>query len=157
MVRALSVLTLGDASTAHDIAEHAAATSRRQATPILLGRELIVLAAAAAQLGASATEQIDEALTIADRTGARIINHDARLLVPTASSHDRVTGLSRRERQIISRVALGETNRQIAQALDIAEATVRKHLEHAFKTLDVSTRTAAVDRFATINQAQRIP
>ena len=156
-VRALSVLTLGDASTAHDIAERAAATSRRQATPILLGRELIVLAAATAQLGGSPTEHVNEALTIADRTGARVINHDARLLVPTASSHDDPTGLSRREREIVNRVALGETNRQIAHALHIAEATVRKHLEHAFRTLDVSTRTAAVNRVATLNQPQWNP
>ena len=40
-------------------------------------------------------------------------------------------------------VASGATNTQVATALGISPATVRKHLEHAYAKLDVSTRTAA--------------
>jgi DNA-binding CsgD family transcriptional regulator len=51
--------------------------------------------------------------------------------------------LTRREREILGRVALGESDAEIAAALDLAIATVGKHLEHIYKRLDVHSRTAA--------------
>jgi DNA-binding CsgD family transcriptional regulator len=53
-------------------------------------------------------------------------------------------GLTPREREILDLLAAGATNAQIAASLGISPATVRKHLEHAYEKLDVSTRTAAV-------------
>jgi DNA-binding NarL/FixJ family response regulator len=146
--RALCLLTIGDATTAAALARAAAETSRRQATWILRARELVVAAAADVALG----QRIDatllrEALTIGHRTGARIIEQDARLLLGTARVPD-VAGLTRREREVLDHVAQGETNRQIAQALHVSESTVRKHLEAVFKKLGASTRTAAVARAA---------
>ena len=41
-------------------------------------------------------------------------------------------------------MAAGCTNAQVARALGVSEATIRKHLENAFARLDVGTRTAAV-------------
>lgn len=52
--------------------------------------------------------------------------------------------LTDRERDILSWVARGKTNAEIATALYIAESTVRKHLQNTYKKLDVSNRTAAV-------------
>lgn len=52
--------------------------------------------------------------------------------------------LSARERDVLQWVARGKTNAEIATALYITESTVRKHLEHSYKKLDVSSRTAAV-------------
>jgi DNA-binding CsgD family transcriptional regulator len=60
----------------------------------------------------------------------------------------RVDELTRREREIVDRVALGQTNAEIALALGIATATVAKHLEHAYGKLGVSSRTAAAARLA---------
>lgn len=40
-------------------------------------------------------------------------------------------------------LAEGRTNREIAQALWLSPATVRKHLENVYEKLDVHTRTAA--------------
>jgi DNA-binding CsgD family transcriptional regulator len=52
--------------------------------------------------------------------------------------------LTERQRQLLGLVAAGHTNTQIARRLSISEATVRKHLEHIFDRLQVTSRTAAV-------------
>lgn len=51
--------------------------------------------------------------------------------------------LTPREREIVDRVARGQANAQIAFELRIATPTVAKHLEHAYRKLGVSSRTAA--------------
>jgi ATP/maltotriose-dependent transcriptional regulator MalT len=51
--------------------------------------------------------------------------------------------LTDREREVLSLVAAGETNRQIAVALDISEHTVARHLSNIFNKLAVTSRTAA--------------
>ena len=84
------------------------------------------------------------------------MNHDARLLLETPELGDEV-GLTPRERQVIDRIATGETNSQVARALGISEATVRKHLEHAFQKLEVSTRTGAVARAAELRAMRDRP
>ena len=52
-------------------------------------------------------------------------------------------GLSPREGQVISRVAQGRTNRQIATELQISEHTVARHLSNIFAKLDLNSRAAA--------------
>jgi DNA-binding CsgD family transcriptional regulator len=52
-------------------------------------------------------------------------------------------GLRPREAQVLELVMTGRTNHDIATELHITTATVKKHLEHIYRTLDVSTRTAA--------------
>jgi ATP/maltotriose-dependent transcriptional regulator MalT len=51
--------------------------------------------------------------------------------------------LTEREREVLSLVAAGETNRQIAAAVGISEHTVARHLSNIFDKLGVSSRTAA--------------
>ena len=41
-------------------------------------------------------------------------------------------------------VSRGKSNAEIALALYVSESTVRKHLQHAYRKLGVSSRTAAV-------------
>jgi DNA-binding CsgD family transcriptional regulator len=55
--------------------------------------------------------------------------------------------LTAREREIVSWVARGKTNVEIAALLWISPLTVRRHLENVFAKLGVRTRTAAVTRF----------
>jgi DNA-binding CsgD family transcriptional regulator len=55
----------------------------------------------------------------------------------------RLEKLTAREREILDRVAHGKQNDLIARELGIAPATVAKHLEHAYRKLAVSNRTAA--------------
>lgn len=52
--------------------------------------------------------------------------------------------LTEREREVIAALAQGSTNRQIAKALFLSEATVKTHLVHIFTKLNVDNRTAAV-------------
>lgn len=51
--------------------------------------------------------------------------------------------LTDREREVLSLVAAGETNRRIAASLGISEHTVARHLSNIFDKLGVTTRTAA--------------
>jgi DNA-binding CsgD family transcriptional regulator len=55
--------------------------------------------------------------------------------------------LTARERDVLSWVARGKTNAEIAELLWLAPSTVRKHLENVYAKLGVRTRTAAVARF----------
>ena len=52
--------------------------------------------------------------------------------------------LSGREREVIALVAAGNSNRDIAAALFISEATVKTHLIHIYAKLGVNDRAAAV-------------
>lgn len=58
------------------------------------------------------------------------------------------TGLTKRERQVLTLVAEGKRNREIAHVLGISEATVENHLHRIFQKLGVSNRTEAAYRAA---------
>jgi DNA-binding NarL/FixJ family response regulator len=51
--------------------------------------------------------------------------------------------LTPRETEVLSWVAKGKTNRDIAEILGMSPRTVNKHLEHVFEKLGVETRAAA--------------
>ncbi|MFV3016811.1 helix-turn-helix domain-containing protein, partial [Pseudomonas sp. KHB2.9] len=48
------------------------------------------------------------------------------------------------ETQILALLAEGQSNKAIAQAMDISENTVKFHLKHVFAKLGVDNRTAAM-------------
>ncbi len=52
--------------------------------------------------------------------------------------------LSAREIDVLTAVARGDSNKQVARALHISEATVKTHLLHIYAKLGVADRTAAV-------------
>lgn len=52
--------------------------------------------------------------------------------------------LTAREREVLGRVARGQSNKEIAAELHIGETTVKTHLLHIFGKLGVDDRTAAV-------------
>jgi DNA-binding NarL/FixJ family response regulator len=52
--------------------------------------------------------------------------------------------LSVRELEVLTQVARGASNKEIARALHLSEATVKTHLIHLFGKLGVADRTAAV-------------
>jgi DNA-binding CsgD family transcriptional regulator len=56
---------------------------------------------------------------------------------------DRVDGLTRREAQVLALTAEGRPNKEIATLLDVAERTVRHHLERVYRKLNVGNRTEA--------------
>ncbi|MCU0251793.1 MAG: response regulator transcription factor [Vicinamibacterales bacterium] len=52
--------------------------------------------------------------------------------------------LSERERQVLEFVATGKSNKEIAAALEITEATVKGHMTNILGKLGVTDRTQAV-------------
>jgi len=69
------------------------------------------------------------------------------LLVTPADSNPTVrcpdVPLTPRETEVLSWLAKGKTNRDIADILGMSPRTVNKHLEHIFEKLGVETRSAA--------------
>ncbi|MCM8798258.1 MAG: response regulator transcription factor [Candidatus Omnitrophica bacterium] len=51
--------------------------------------------------------------------------------------------LTEREKEILRLIALGGTNKEIAQKLGISEKTVKNHISNIFQTLHVNNRTQA--------------
>jgi DNA-binding CsgD family transcriptional regulator len=61
--------------------------------------------------------------------------------------------LSPREVEVLDLVAAGRTNTAIARVFDISPRTVAKHLEHAYRTLGVTSRAAAAVEVARARDA----
>jgi len=75
--------------------------------------------------------------------------HAGQRRIPTAVGTrlaDRVTGmhLSDREQRVLELVATGKSNKEIAAALEITEATVKGHMTNILGKLGVTDRTQAV-------------
>jgi DNA-binding CsgD family transcriptional regulator len=100
--------------------------------------------------------QVSERL--GDHETARMHFHAARAVfeqlgaAPDLAELERLTATRRaetfdaltdREREVLSLVASGETNRQIATTLGISEHTIARHLSNIFDKLGVTSRTAA--------------
>lgn len=56
----------------------------------------------------------------------------------------RLAMLTPRETHIVDCLRSGATNREIARALGISERTVHKHLEQAYRKLNVTNRASAI-------------
>jgi LuxR family maltose regulon positive regulatory protein len=57
-----------------------------------------------------------------------------------------VEPLSQRELEVLHLIALGRTNKEIAQQLFVAPGTVKAHTSSIYRKLDVANRTEAVAR-----------
>lgn len=67
----------------------------------------------------------------------------APLQAPAASKADGLALLSAREREILSLIARGDSNKLIARELDIAETTVKIHVQHILRKLHLTSRVQA--------------
>ncbi|HEX4717246.1 MAG TPA: AAA family ATPase [Thermoleophilaceae bacterium] len=108
-----------------------------------------------------AAEAVCAALAGADRLGAGWLAGEARALAararlrldaeaepaqpesPAPAPREDPFGLTRRERQVLARVARGATNREIGQELFMAEKTASVHVSRILAKLDVRSRTEA--------------
>ena len=59
------------------------------------------------------------------------------------SADDPIHQLSPREREILALIAKGDSNKHIARALDIAETTVKIHVQHILRKLSLTNRVHA--------------
>jgi two-component system nitrate/nitrite response regulator NarL len=62
---------------------------------------------------------------------------------PEPAPADPLGSLSPREREILGHIARGASNKEIARALDIAETTVKIHVQHILRKLNLSSRVQA--------------
>lgn len=84
----------------------------------------------------------------ADPTGqTTAMNVDRARVEPAASvvSQDRadIELLSAREREVLALIACGDSNKLIARKLDIAETTVKIHVQHILRKLQLTSRVQA--------------
>ncbi len=108
------------------MAEHRAAT-HAHAEALLLLDEVRILCT---PLGAK------PALARADALAARLVASRETVTYPA--------GLSTREVEVLRLIAAGRTNREIADALFIAEKTVERHITHILTKTESANRAAAV-------------
>jgi DNA-binding NarL/FixJ family response regulator len=84
-------------------------------------------------------------------TAVRIVAQGKAVFAPTVATRllhqvrkPSREALSARELEVLTLVARGASNKEIARAIHLSEATVKSHLLHLFTKLAVSDRTAAV-------------
>jgi DNA-binding NarL/FixJ family response regulator len=133
---------------AHEYLASAETTARREHLPLELAETLAARAELAlAQPGASkaqAQQLATEAAQIMEQGRNGLRARAFRALAAQAAGHAALpAGLSQRELEVLRLVALGQTNRQIAQSLTITEKTVEKHLSAILGKTGVENRTGA--------------
>ena len=64
-------------------------------------------------------------------------------MITPESSGQNIRSLSARQREILTMLAAGESNKQIGRLLNISTGTVKAHLESLYQRLEVKNRTQA--------------
>ena len=60
------------------------------------------------------------------------------------------TVLTDREAEVLARISLGESNKEVARSLAVSPSTVRTHVESILRKLECSTRAAATLKAYTL-------
>jgi len=138
------LLREGDASAALAVLRRALAAWRDLEVPYEAARVQVLIGLACRQLGDrdGATMDLDAARSIFGQLGATPDLARVEALISTAGPKARM-GLTGREVEVLSLVAKGKSNREIAAALVISEHTVARHVQNILAKLGVSSRTAA--------------
>ena len=138
------LLAQGDPAGALIPLRRAVSMWRQMDAPYQSARARVLVGQACRELGDADSAEIEfEAVgQVFQKLGAA---PDAERLRQLIDSPERSypSGLTAREVQILSLVATGRTNREIASTLMISEHTVARHLQNIFSKLGVSSRTAA--------------
>lgn len=165
--RAASAAALGEVAL-RDGDDAAAASYLRHAVQLLGELELpfeeaqVQLRGAAACSAAGdrdeAVERVVAAYRIGRRLGAQPLAAEAARSLEAlgesidtrlgrlAAAHARGGGLTRRELEVVRQVAVGRTNREIAESLHLSPRTVEMHVRNALSKLECRTRTEATSR-----------
>lgn len=143
-VRGAVDLAEGDAQGALGPLRRAWQVWQELEAPYEAARVRLLIGLACRELGDEVTAEmeLDAARWVFERLGAapdlaRVDSLTERA-VPGAAH-----GLTARELEVLSLVAAGKTNREIASELVVSEHTVARHVQNIFAKLHVSSRTAA--------------
>jgi DNA-binding CsgD family transcriptional regulator len=138
------LLAEGDPGVALDALRRAWATWQELEAPYEAARVRVIMGLAYRQLGDedTAAVEFDSARWAFDQVGAGPDLGRVDSLMARSRPRD-AHGLTRRELQVLCRMATGETNKTIAAALFISERTVERHVSNIFLKLDVQSRAAA--------------
>lgn len=138
------LLAEGEAAQALACLNEAWTLRQRLDLPYEAARTQVLMGRACSALGDDDTagQRFDAARRVLSRLGAAndLLELDRALAARRAG---RAGALTRREEEVLSFVASGSTNRQIAAELGISEHTVARHLSNIFDKLGVGSRTAA--------------
>ena len=79
-----------------------------------------------------------------DATARRDLSGEGRQVeAPPSPPSNELSQLSTREREILTLIAKGDSNKGIARQLDIAETTVKIHVQHILRKLNLTSRVQA--------------
>ena len=82
------------------------------------------------------------------------VSHSSKLAVTvewkSKSRLARAPAVALRETDVLRRISVGESNKEVARALDLSPSTVRTHIESVFRKLECSTRAAATLKAFTL-------
>jgi DNA-binding CsgD family transcriptional regulator len=136
------LLSEGDPAEALSVCRTAWTLWRELEVPYEAARTQVLIAQACRALGDedSATLELAAACRIFEQLGAR---PDLERVKTADAAHRPAAGLTARELQVLRLIATGRTNRAIADALELSEKTVARHISNIFIKLDVSSRAAA--------------
>jgi DNA-binding CsgD family transcriptional regulator len=81
---------------------------------------------------------------LGDRRKGERRQGDRRQQIKPPSTRALSPSFTGREREIVDLLMQGMSNRQIAQSLGIAEATVKKHLHHVYRKFGVRSRALLI-------------
>lgn len=87
--------------------------------------------------------QIIHAIREAYHGGAPMSTNIARMVV-NSFQKKQVTSLSRREKEVLRELCKGKSYKMVAETLYISTDTVRSHVRHIYKKLEVHSQSAAV-------------
>ena len=84
-----------------------------------------------------------EPVISSEMTGKLVSAFQTSTTATPAPAPDPLAQLSAREQQVLEQIALGASNKEIARALSIAETTVKIHVQHILRKLDLTSRVQA--------------
>lgn len=88
----------------------------------------------------SAIQQVATGETLWNRNNLRRVSDT---ISNSRTNNELEVPLTKRESEVLNQLALGLSNKEIAQALNISYETVKEHVQHVLRKLGVSDRTQA--------------